>query len=850
MNTKSEKLECSQYINRWLISEILEDTISGNLVSIETDINVWKGFSGVETHENPLRTSFLEKRKRQTIPKPEFIKAEPQGAVLFQGQEKVLQAHFPFGNPTVALSGFWPSPTWIRSVAYTILTAKESVTIPCELAVCGGFSLWVNGNPCISFTPFIRNTEEKKVFNLPLLQGDNQLIAYWDDLAERDSQCSFSIKTIQLQKDLYQSIPLGRRKVQEIRAVETAVGSLAFKQDHFMEGDILLTCLNPYTEKPFSLTLEGATEENFMVGELEKIQVTFLPGENTASLGNCNDYPFGFLQFRTEAKVEGMNIRNALTMENFPLSLLPEKSSDLKERKTQAFEFLTRHGEQNANRAVALLHTKGNLQEIEKILKRQISFINRRCDCSDFYLPYFPHILRDFSETKQISESLLEAMKQCILHFRYWHDEPGNDVMWFYSENHALMFHVCQLICGELYPEEIFTNSGMTGKQMQEKAILLLREWFKTMFAQGFTEWNSPAYLPINTLGFASLYAQTKNEEMKGLAKKGLDFIFHLLSVYSFDGVFCTTAGRTYPKELLANNANCPSFISYIGYGYGNVSHAGKGVISLCFSDYEPPEKLEVYYQIPEGKGFLCQSTQGFDGYVDIYLYKTAWFSMSSANDFHVGKKGMQENPFHLLFSATEQIWINHPGELAEFGHARPSYWAGNGILPRVNQYRGFASIIFSIPESHPVDFTHIYFPTMEFFCWEQKGKWLFAKTRKGAFLAIYNSNSMELKTFGPNTNREYISKGRTSIYLIRVSEPDEFSSYESFTNAMEQNVRIQIENLGFEVDDPLLGTLQGGWSHSLRHNGKLLQYSGFSPEGTLTWVIPDKQKAKNAIVN
>ncbi len=32
-------------------------------------------------------------------------------------------------------------------------------------------------------------------------------------------------------------------------------------------------------------------------------------------------------------------------------------------------------------------------------------------------------------------------MRACILNFRYWMDEPGDDVMWFYSENHALMFH-------------------------------------------------------------------------------------------------------------------------------------------------------------------------------------------------------------------------------------------------------------------------------------------------------------------------------------------------------------------------------------------------------------------------
>jgi hypothetical protein len=176
---------------------------------------------------------------------------------------------------------------------------------------------------------------------------------------------------------------------------------------------------------------------------------------------------------------------------------------------------------------------------------------------------------------------LKEEMKHCLLNFRYWHDEPGDDAMWFYSENHALMFHVCQLLAGELYPDEVFTNSGMTGARMQEKAVGLLRPWFETFFAIGFTEWNSPPYLPIDALGFASLYAQTSNQEMKDLARKAMDSIYYILAINSLDGIFCTTAGRPYPKELFGNNSNV-LLHQLDRLWLGNTSHAGKGVTALC----------------------------------------------------------------------------------------------------------------------------------------------------------------------------------------------------------------------------------------------------------------------------
>ena len=127
-------------------------------------------------------------------------------------------------------------------------------------------------------------------------------------------------------------------------------------------------------------------------------------------------------------------------------------------------------------------------------------------------------------------------MRACILNFRYWMDEPGDDVMWFYSENHALMFHTCQLLAGELYPSETFSNSGMTGLQMQQKAKGLLLEWFRGFLNEGFTEWNSSAYLPIDLLGLASLYAWTQDGELRALAKRGMDYVFYLLAVHSRKG--------------------------------------------------------------------------------------------------------------------------------------------------------------------------------------------------------------------------------------------------------------------------------------------------------------------------
>ena len=135
--------------------------------------------------------------------------------------------------------------------------------------------------------------------------------------------------------------------------------------------------------------------------------------------------------------------------------------------------------------------------------------------------------------------------------------------------------------------------------------------------------------------------------------------------------------------------------MSWIGYGCGTPGHAGKGVVSLCLSDYEPPRGYAAYFNVEPGFELVCRSTHGYQKHVDLYTYKSSGYLMTSAADFRPGKPGYQENPLQLTFTPTAQLWISHPGERALYGKGRPSYWAGNGTLPRVNQYKGFATVFY-----------------------------------------------------------------------------------------------------------------------------------------------------------
>ena len=64
-----------------------------------------------------------------------------------------------------------------------------------------------------------------------------------------------------------------------------------------------------------------------------------------------------------------------------------------------------------------------------------------------------------------------------VLSFRYWLDEPGDDVMWFYSENHALLFHTACYLAGGLFPDAVFARSGRTGREQRAAGRERLIRW-------------------------------------------------------------------------------------------------------------------------------------------------------------------------------------------------------------------------------------------------------------------------------------------------------------------------------------------------------------------------------------
>ena len=813
------------YLDRWLVSRVQETLLHSEPVALTGEENmVINGFP----KDNPGKEAFTAARRAAPVQLPRQLDARPGGLVGDEDPQP-FAIHWPFDDIGVTFAMDCETPTCLSAWAFTQLRAETAGPVPFDLITCGSAALWLNGEKVCEVTPYNHNEPVPAPVMLDLKEGLNRLLVYFDNYAERDATIILRMHWRGEGEAPVQCLPADGVDAQGLAEAETLIRSLSFRRNHFTEGPVLLDHA-PVT-RPWRLSIQGGTEENLKGGVPFCCGAEIAPGETAVDLGDCGSFPLGFLLLSCSVTCGDITLTRPLGVEINTRAVLPEAAPTVAQRKRQALELLAKYGEQNTNRALALLATGGSVAEAEKLLAVQCDYIRRRFDCSDFYLVYYPYIIKMYGEV--LSPAMRQQLEDCVIGFRYWLDEPGNDAMWFWSENHALMFHTCQLLAGELYPDRIFTNSGMTGVQMQEKAKRLLRDWFVTFRKEGFTEWNSSPYLPIDTLGFGSLYAFAQDPEMRALGKEGLDFACYIMAVHAHKGMLAGSSGRTYIKEQFGNWSNCPTGFSRILFGNGLPGHAGKGIVSLCLSDYEAPAEYRQWVEVAPGKELICQTTQGNDGYVDLYTYRTSDYMMTSAESFHPGAAGHQENPFQLTFTGAAQLWITHPGEWVLFGAARPSYWAGNGTLPQVQQVKGFASLLYDIAPDHPVDMTHLYLPLMEFDEAVTEEHWAFVRLGE-AYAAVYCSQPMQWVTDGPDAGRECIASGRRSVWLVRAAQSDEFAGFDAFMQAIKA-APLSVEERSFTFGDPAYGTLHSAWGETLTVNGSAMQYSGYDRYGKLT---------------
>ena len=189
--------------------------------------------------------------------------------------------------------------------------------------------------------------------------------------------------------------------------------------------------------------------------------------------------------------------------------------------------------------------------EIYTMLFKQAEYMKARFDCADFRAQLLFKIYKDCGD--KLNEGCKELIKNTFLGFKYFMDEPGDDSMCYWSENHQILFAVSEYLAGQQWAEEIFTNNGMTGAEHKEKAKERIDAWMQQRFDYGFSEYLSNNYLAEDIAPMANYIAYSEDRKSVEQMKIIMDILWLDVALNSVNNRFVSVSSRMYGNNKAGN---------------------------------------------------------------------------------------------------------------------------------------------------------------------------------------------------------------------------------------------------------------------------------------------------------
>jgi hypothetical protein len=400
-------------------------------------------------------------------------------------------------------------------------------------------------------------------------------------------------------------------------------------------------------------------------------------------------------------------------------------------------------------------------------------------DCADFAL--VPLLWCRAGWPDLLGAEFCERIDRTILDYRYWMDEPGNDVQWYFSENHALLFHTAAHLGGALLPAHTFRRSGRTGADQSRVGTDRLMAWFDHFEAWEMAEFNSAPYFPIDLKGLTALFALAPDADIRDRAGRAVERLIAVVANSAHHGILTAAQGRSYELTLRAGRTLEVSGITRMLWGMGDFGarfHCLPG-LALALGDHglalEPGLAGVASLQAGEEEWLFAQ---GEGGFAALYPAKTPGWALGSAAAYRWFDWGYQETLLQgrIGRDPQAQIFITHPGEVIHSGYGRPSYWGGSASVPRCQQYRGLAIVWFDGQPEQP-DFSHAWFPAAVFDEAHVAGSVAAARAGGGA-LILCASGPLERVSEGPTTGCELRLAGRQGWWILRMGETADLAAF------------------------------------------------------------------------
>lgn len=588
---------------------------------------------------------------------------------------------------------------------------------------------------------------------------------------------------------------------------------------------------------------------NFTVAPQGRVQVRLVQGESR-QVGVITPASAGLAVFCTGSDLEDGTYRIESTWfdaRDMPLTavdfevhkvtpqIAPQGYDQLDERKRLALEHYADNVERRSAWGIwtqVARYALGRYDEVdEATIRETCDFISARKDCADFVIQGLLRLMIWDQTQNRLSSMIKAMMKDTVLGFKYWVDEPGDTVMYMGSENHRLLFHVAEWMAGQLFPTEEFTNSRQRGLYHATKGRMYITEWLGQRGRFGFDEWHSNSYYPVSIAPLVNVYdfAIGEDYKLRQMAGNVLDYAFFNLAADSLDGVFGTTHGRSYGIYVKYPDFEGTSVINWLLFGNGSLTKGTSGMapVTIATSQYRVPKILadiatddRAVIESRVRQGIVRSAAPS----ANFCVYRTPDYLISGLQDHRKGEYESSTHVAQVTLKNKVVIFWSCPHTSGEGSGLRPDYWSGHTTLPRVIQYRNVMSLTWRLT---PLAW-------MSHCFWEQDrmdevrldGNWTFARVGKG-YVGVYSQNGFQVGDWGQYAGRELVCPAEENTWLVECGREADWGSFDVFVNAL-KSAKIVASGGTVQYKSPSIGLLVTGWEVAPTVNGEPIPLNGY----------------------
>lgn len=456
-----------------------------------------------------------------------------------------------------------------------------------------------------------------------------------------------------------------------------------------------------------------------------------------------------------------------------------------------------------------------------------IRSVNERGDCADFEVVALVNLWRR-ARPQAWPGDLREQVAVALRRFKYWLDEPGLDCMCYFTENHQLVFHVGELLAGELFPTERFSNDGVTGREHAERAGRRCAAWLAQRLRDGFTEFDSNTYFAIDVLALVSLIEFARSAVLREKATAVLDLLWFQLACNSWRGIHGCSHARSYAEGLLSGRLEETAPLQRLAWGTGTLNESVlPAVVFAAAQRYRVPSVVVAAgTHTPQRWQGVQRSTGSYDFERDLrrgrwaassMVFKTPEGMLASLQDYRAGQPGYQEHIWQATLGPDTAVFAQHPANSSISSSARPNYWAGNAVLPRVRQHDDALIALYDLRVGNGLGFTHAWFPATTMDAWREHDGWLVGCVEDG-YVALTSDGSLRLRERGVSAGQEAHVEAGGEGWVCQLGRRAEHGSLSAFCDALARpsfgGRSAQYRTLNGQV-------LELGWNGPFRVDGR-----------------------------